>query len=104
MRMYANFSEKSQIIYANFSEKEKKMKQEIKSYTIKELMNKLRELVESNPKITLNTKVCLSDFNMSGFKDEIMIDPVDTVGEYCICLFHSLNKETPCQERKKVLG
>ena len=67
-------------------------KTDIKTYTIKELMNKLRETLETNPKVTPDTKVVLSDFNMSGFKEDLMVEPVRLVGEEVLCLFHSL----PC--------
>ena len=72
-----------------------------KTYTIKELMNKLREAVETNPKVTPNTKVVLSDFNMSGFKEDLMVEPVRLVGKEVICLFHSL--ESTCQDKESVV-
>ena len=76
-------------------------KTDIKTYTIKELMNKLRETLETNPKVTPNTKVVLSDFNMSGFKEDLMVEPVRLIGEEVVCLFHSL--ETPCQNEESVV-
>ena len=73
----------------------------IKTYTIRELMNKLRETLETNPKVTPDTKVVLSDFNMSGFKEDLMVEPVRLVGEEVVCLFHSL--ETPCVENDNMV-
>ena len=72
-----------------------------KTYTVKELMNKLREAIETNPKITPNTKVVLSDFNMSGFKEDLMVEPVRLVGEEVICLFHSLGGT--CQNEESMV-
>lgn len=79
----------------------KMKKQIIKTYTIKELMNKLRETLETNPKVTPDTKVVLSDFNMSGFKEDLMVEPVRLVGENVLCLFHSL--ELPCTNKENLV-
>ena len=75
------------------------MKETIRTYTIRELMNKLRETLEANPKVTPNTKVVLSDFNMTGFKEDLMVTPVKLVGEDAVCLFHSL----PCTNEENMV-
>ena len=78
-----------------------KVKEQTKTYTVRELLYKLRETLENNPRITPDTKVVLSDFNMSGFKEDIMVEPVNILGEQTLCLFHSLGK--PCTEEESVV-
>ena len=46
-----------------------------KKFTIKSLLNSLEEIMARNPEITLDSKVIISDINMSSFKQEIKVYP-----------------------------
>ena len=63
-----------------------------KQYTVRELIEALKETVENNSFIDENSPVFISDYNMSGYKFKFNLHPVmspvhSTVG---LCLFHSL--------------
>ena len=63
-----------------------------KEYTIKELIQALKQALVENSYIDENSPVLISDFNMSGYKHKFKLHPVmspahGTVG---LCLFHSL--------------
>ena len=64
-----------------------------KQYTVRELVEALKQAVEDNSYLNENSPVLISDYNMSGYKYKLNIHPVmspvnSTVG---VCLFHTLN-------------
>lgn len=63
-----------------------------KQYTVRELIEALKQAVECNTFIDENSPVLISDYNMTGYKFKFNLHPVmspvhSTVG---LCLFHSL--------------
>ena len=63
-----------------------------KQYTVRELIEALKQAVEDNSFLNENSPVLISDYNMNGYKYKLNIHPVmspvnSTVG---VCLFHSL--------------
>ena len=63
-----------------------------KEYTVKELIEALKQAVEANSFLNENSPVLVSDYNMSGYKHKFKLHPVmspvhSTAG---LCLFHSL--------------
>ena len=72
-----------------------------KLYTIKELITALEEMAETSQSINLDSYVVFSDFNMSGFQENIKLCPVNRYGHWCIGLFHSLysNEDSEVQHQ-----
>ena len=63
-----------------------------KEYTIRELIQALKQAVENNGFLNEDSPVLISDYNMSGYKHKFKLHPVmspvhSTAG---LCLFHSL--------------
>lgn len=65
------------------------------TYTIGSLIEHIKQLVEDNTYLNMNSPVFISDYAMSGYKHEFDILP--TFSPYThqagLCLFHSLNEE-----------
>lgn len=64
-------------------------------HTIGSLIEHIKQLVEDNTYLNMNSPVFISDYAMSGYKHEFDILP--TVSPYShqagLCLFHSLGEE-----------
>ena len=79
----------------------KKKEQEYKQQTIGSLIQSLKDLVEDNKYLTMDSPIFLSDYNMSQQKYEFSILPSFSSLEHKagVCLFHSLNE--PVEEPVK---
>ena len=60
--------------------------------SIRELIFTLQEMVKDSETLTLDSPVMISDFNMSGYKEEFSVLPTFSTnqGQAGVCLFHSL--------------
>ena len=71
-------------------------KSNYRQHTIGELMQMLKQALQDNPYLDVDSPVMLSDYNMSGFKYDFDLLPYFSQQHHTagLCLFHSLNEET----------
>ena len=72
-----------------------KSKSNYRQHTIGELMQMLKQALQDNPYLGVDSPVMISDYNMSGFKYDFDLLPCFSQQHHTagLCLFHSLNEE-----------
>lgn len=73
-----------------------KTNKDYKEYTIGKLIQGLKQALQDNPYLDVNSPVMISDYNMSGFKYNFGILPCFSSQHHTagLCLFHSLGEVT----------
>ena len=71
-------------------------KSNYKQHTIGELMQMLKQALQDNPYLDMDSPIMISDYNMSGFKYDFDLLPCFSSKHYTagLCLFHSLGEVT----------
>ena len=72
-----------------------KNKSNYRQHTIGELMRMLKQAVQDNPYLDMNSPIMISDYNMSCFKYDFDLLPCFSSKHHTagLCLFHSLNEK-----------
>ena len=75
-----------------------------KLYTVRELIENLQEFVENSNYLSMDSEVVISDFNFSGFREKLKLEPVNLYGNRCVGLFHTLQQDevSEIKQRNKV--
>ena len=73
-----------------------KSKSNYRQHTIGELMQMLKQALQDNPYLDVDSPVMISDYNMSGFKYDFDLLPCFSQQHHTagLCLFHSLGEVT----------
>lgn len=79
-----------------------KKKSNYKQHTIGELMQMLKQALQDNPYLDMNSPIMISDYNMSGFKYDFDLLPCFSPQQHTagLCLFHSLG-EVPVDKKNE---